>query len=77
MSDRKRVWVSPDGDGGWDVKSQGAERAARSFDDKIDAVDFAKQVAKNAPLGQVLIQGRDGRIQTEYTYGKDPREYKG
>jgi len=21
MSDRKRVWVSPDGEGGWDVKT--------------------------------------------------------
>lgn len=23
MSDRKRVWVSPDGEGGWNIKTQG------------------------------------------------------
>ena len=74
---RKKVWVSPDGGGGWDVKTQDAKRAAGNFDDKVDAVDRAKEIAKTAPLGQVIIQKRDGEIQTEYTYGKDPRKYPG
>ena len=74
---RKRVWVSPDGDGGWNVKTQGAKRAAANFEDKLDAVDRAKDIAKNAPLGQVVIQKRDGEIQTEHTYGKDPKKYPG
>ncbi len=77
MSDRKRVWVSPDGQGGWNVKSEGADRAAGNFDDKVDAIERAKEIAKAAPLGQVLIQGRDGVIQTEYTYGDDPRRSPG
>ena len=77
MSERKRVWVSPDGDGGWNVKTQGAGRAAGNFDDKSDAVDKAKDIAKNAPLGQVIIQKRNGEIQTEYTYGQDPRQFPG
>lgn len=74
---RKRVWVSPDGDGGWNVKTQGASRAAANLEDKIDAVDRAKEIAKNAPLGQVIIQKRNGEIETEYTYGQDPRRYPG
>ncbi len=77
MSERKVVWVSPHGDGSWNAKSQGAERAAGNFQNKSDAIERAKEIAKNASLGQVKIQNEKGRIQTEYTYGKDPRKYPG
>lgn len=77
MSERKRVWVSPDGQGGWDVKTQGAQRAAANYEDKPDAVNRAKDIARSAPLGQVIIKGEDGKIQTEHTYGKDPRRSPG
>ncbi len=77
MGERKRVWVSPDGKGGWDVKTQGAQRAAANCEDKADALSKAKEVAKNAPLGQVIIQGKDGKIQTEHTYDKDPKRFPG
>lgn len=77
MSNRKRVWVSPDGGKGWDVKTQGKSKAAANFDDKSDAIKKAKDIAQNAPLGQVIIQKKDGTIQTEYTYGKDPHPPKG
>ena len=77
MAERKRVWVSPDGEGGWNVKTQGVSRAAGNFEDKVDAIERAKEIAQSGSLGQVLIQKRDGTIQTEHTYGKDPRKYKG
>ena len=77
MAERKKVWVSPDGHGGWNAKTQGAQRAVGNYEDKADALDKAKEVAKNASLGQVIVQGRNGKIQTEYTYGKDPRNIPG
>ncbi len=79
MSNRKRVWVSPDGDGGWDVKTQGAKKATGNYEDKVEAVKRAKEVAKAAPSGrgQVIIQRRDGIIQTEHTYGADPERSPG
>jgi hypothetical protein len=77
MSERKKVWVSPDGKGGWDTKTEGAQRAAGNYANKAEAVEKAKEVAKNAPFGQVKVQGRGGKIQTEYTYGKDPRRTPG
>jgi len=77
MSDRKRVWVSPDGARGWNVKTQGKSKAAANFDDKSDAIEKAKDIAQNATLGQVIIQKMNGKIQTEYTYGKDPYPPKG
>lgn len=77
MSERKRVWVSPDGKGGWNAKTEGAKKAAANFEDKADAIDKAKSIAKNAPKGQVIIQKEDGTIQTEHTYKKDPYPPKG
>jgi hypothetical protein len=73
---RKIVRVNPDPDG-WKVKSAGAERADSIHDLKSDAVARAKEIAKAANTGQVVIKGRDGRIQTEHTYGKDPYPPKG
>ncbi len=36
-----------------------------------------RQVAKNADLGQLKTQKRDGTFQAEYTYGKDPHPPEG
>jgi len=47
------------------------------LEDKSDALDLAKDLAKNAGLGQVIVHGKDGVIQTEYTYGKDPEKTEG
>ena len=48
MSNQKRVWVSPDGEGGWNVKTQGKSKAAAAnFDDKNNAIDKAKDIAQN------------------------------
>ena len=77
MSNRKKIWVSPDGNGGWNVKSQGANRVAGNFKNKDDATARGKSIAKNAPLGQIIIQKQNGVIQTEHTYGKDPEKYPG
>jgi len=72
MGKRKVVYVSPTDKGGWSVKTQGAQRALRNFENKKDAVDFGRQVARDADLGQLKVQKRDGTFQVEYTYGKDP-----
>jgi hypothetical protein len=72
MPKRKVVYVSPNENGDWSVKNEGAKRALKNFSNKIDAVKFGRQVAKNARLGQLKIQKRDGAFQKEYTYGSDP-----
>ena len=76
MPKRKVVHVKPN-KGDWKVQTEGTEKAANIFDNKQEAIARAKEIAKNAPLGQVKIHKEDGTIQTEHTYGKDPREYKG
>jgi hypothetical protein len=52
-----------------------------SWDTKSEAVNNAKSFAKeewrDGTPSQVVVHKIDGKIQTEYTYGKDPRKTKG
>lgn len=77
MASRKTYHVNADGAGGWRVKAEGASRASSTHDNKSDAVQSARDLAKSQSLGQIVIHGKDGRIQTEHTYGKDPCPPKG
>ena len=60
----------------------GVRRARRKRSDsihmfKLDAIARAKRLARAAALGQVKVHGRNGRIQTEYTYKEDSRSTRG
>lgn len=77
MSKRRVYHVLPSSDGDWKVKENGSERAVKILERKTDALNLAKELAKNAGLGQVIIHKSDGSIQTEYTYGQDSEKTKG
>ena len=77
MTQRKTYHVTPGKDGDWRVKGESASRASSTHGTKADAVARAKEQAKGQPLGQVVIHGKDGKIQTEHTYRKDPYPPKG
>ena len=77
MAKRKTCHVTPKADGGWNVKGENASRASSSHATKAEAISRAKELAKNQDLGQVVIHKKDGTIQTEHTYGKDPYPPKG
>lgn len=63
----------------WSITRNG-ERVL-TFPQKLDAVRSAVLQAriehKAGKLAQLIIKGRDGRIQDERTYGADPRGSKG
>ena len=61
----------------WQGKLEGASRASVTAPTKEEAVEKTRELAKAAPLGQVKIHKENGVLQTEYTYGQDPRRYKG
>lgn len=63
--------------GSWDVKPEKAGYSVSHHQSKDAAIDMARAIAKSSGLGQVKIHGTDGKIQTEHTYGKDPRKTKG
>lgn len=60
MADRKTYHITPNGDGGWNVKGVGASRASSTHDNKVDAMERARELAKNQSLGQVVIHKQDG-----------------
>ncbi len=77
MSNRKVYHVTYDTDDQkWKGKLVGAERASVSADTKEEAVERTKEIAKAAPLSQIIIHTKHG-IETEHTYGDDPRDIPG
>ena len=76
MSGRTKYHISHKDDN-WNVRREGADRPAKTFDNKSDAVDFGRDIAGKQDRGQLIIHKKDGTIQTEHTYKKDPFPPKG
>lgn len=77
MAKRVQYRVLPAENGNWKVQRTGGQRASAMEENKQAAIERASELAKKAPLGQVVIHKQDMTIQKEYTYGKDPRKYRG
>jgi hypothetical protein len=74
MARQPRYTVTPTKDERWAVKKGSATvDTART---KERAVEIGKRAAK-ADEGQLVIHKQNGRIQTEHTYGPDPKHRKG
>ena len=67
--------VVPDNRGGWSVRKSGATRAARVFDTKHDAVEYAKDIAKKEG-GDIYVHGKDGTIRERDRYRSDQVQNK-
>ena len=63
--------VVPNPNGGWDVKGAGNSRATRHTDTQREAINIAKNIARNQN-SEAIIHGRDGRIRDKDSYGNDP-----
>jgi len=74
---REVFHVAPAAEGKWSVDPEDARHTGEVFDHKDDAVRHAKDQAKAAHPGQIIVHGRDGRIQYENTYRQDPHRRKG
>lgn len=61
----------------WENTLEGAARPSSTHKTKTEAIQRVRELAKKATLGQAKIHKKDGRFQTEWTYGKDPRRTKG
>jgi hypothetical protein len=78
MSDRVVYHVVPDREeDAWKVEKENSERASSVCQTKDEAIEEARRLAQNNSLSQVKVHRRDGTIQTEWTYGKDPEKYPG
>jgi hypothetical protein len=64
--------------GSWKIKHEGKDyHYATQADAMRAAVDAAHEAGRAGHDAQVLVQGRDGKWQTEWTYGRDPYPPRG
>jgi hypothetical protein len=65
--------VTPNPEGGWDARREGADRASSLHNTQREAQQAATRYAGNSGGGEVRIHGTDGRIRNTNTIGKpDP-----
>lgn len=62
--------------GGWSVKRDGAERSAKTFDTQREAIKYGENLSRSHS-SELVIHGRNGRVQRKDSYGKDPNPPKG
>jgi hypothetical protein len=68
---KKNQHVVPDKTGGWNVKGAGNTKNTAHTANKQQALDIAREIAKNQ-RSEVVIHGKDGKIQDKDSYGNDP-----
>jgi hypothetical protein len=61
----------------WKGKMPGAGRSSTTGDTKKEVVEKVTELAKDHGHSQVVIHLKNGRIETEHTYGSDPEKYPG
>lgn len=75
---RKKYHITPNKKlGGWKIKKQDSNKASKLARTKEEAIKIGKKIAKSEQPSQLIIHKKDGTIQTEYTYRKDPHPPKG
>lgn len=68
--------VVPNPDGGWDVKRGRGQKASHHTDNKAEAERIARDISKNQGT-ELVIHGKDGKIQRKDSHGNDPYPPKG
>ena len=68
--------VTPHPDGGWQVKGAGNSKATSRHITQKQAIDAAKQTAKNQK-SELFIHKPNGQIRDRSSYGNDPYPPKG
>ena len=66
----KNQHVTPKGDK-WQVKGAGNQKATKLFNTQKEAIDYAKNIAKNQ-RSEVVIHRPNGTIRDKDSYGNDP-----
>lgn len=76
MASRPHIVVEPRPDGRWARQKNGTKRAASLHATQAEAENAARAQAKRE-RAELVVKGRDGRIQRRDSYGNDPASSKG
>lgn len=68
MGKNQHVLPHPDG---WQVKGEGNERATVVTDTKQEAIDRAREIARNQE-SELVIHNKNGQIGAKDSHGHDP-----
>jgi hypothetical protein len=60
-------------DGRWGIRKEGGERPSAVCDTKDEAVERAREIARNLPWSQLIVHNMDGKVAHDFNYGA-PRE---
>jgi hypothetical protein len=71
MTKKSNQHVVPNSTGGWAVRRENSDRATAILPTKQAAVDRAREIASNQGV-ELVIHGRDGKIQSKDSHGNDP-----
>lgn len=71
MAPRKTHHVVPSSGGGWDSKKGGGIMSIKHFDRKDEAIIFTRKISQNQD-SELVIHGKDGKIQQSDSHGNDP-----
>ena len=63
--------VVPDPNGGWNVRRGGSKRISGHATTKKDAENLGRQISINQGT-ELVIHGKDGKIQRKDSHGNDP-----
>lgn len=66
----KNQHVTPHSNDGYQVKGAGNQKATKLFDRQSDAINFARDVARNQQA-ELVIHNQQGRIRAKDSYGRD------
>ncbi|HDP77711.1 MAG TPA: DUF2188 domain-containing protein [Mesotoga infera] len=66
-------------EGSWIVDHESEERIIHRFDDKVDAISAASELASNSPEGKLVIHNFEGNVDKDETekIGKSLQEKSG
>ncbi|MFJ1269959.1 DUF2188 domain-containing protein [Legionella lytica] len=73
---RNEHHVLPHAAGGWNIKKAGKSRIIAHLDTKKEAVSKARALSIQEQ-SELIIHGKNGKIQTKDSHGHDPRTIKG
>lgn len=73
---KPHIVVEPRPDGRWARQKNGTMRAASLHGTQAAAEEAARAQARREG-SELVVKGRDGRIQRRDSYGNDPRSSKG
>ncbi|MBL0208783.1 MAG: DUF2188 domain-containing protein [Propionivibrio sp.] len=75
MAAKRNQHVVPSGND-WAVRGAGSSRATEIVPTKVEAVSRAREISRNQGT-ELIVHGRDGKIQSRDSHGHDPFPPKG